>query len=216
MISFSDMQAQLVVFFALLFAFSNIDESKFAAMGASFKGGRGREAPPPRDNFITWWVMSHQVASPAGKPVGVEPWGPEGREFVVERTKEGLRISLERAVVFESGSAVVRPDQLDAVAGFLRFVKGSLNKLDVRGHTSPEEEPADGDHWKLSLARARAVADLLMTGGAETGIDPARLRVTGMGKNDPIVDILETRDPFQWQRNRRVEILVLEDKVELR
>jgi hypothetical protein len=31
-----------------------------------------------------------------------------------------------------------------------------------------------------------------------------------------VVDILETRDPFQWQRNRRVEILLLEEKVKLK
>jgi chemotaxis protein MotB len=216
MISFSDMQAQLVVFFALLFALSNIDEIKFAQMGASFSGARGREAPPPRDDFIVWWVMTHTLATPTGKAVSSEQWGPEGREFLVARTKDGLRISLEKAIAFEEGSAEIRSDQADAISGFLRFVRGSLNKIDVRGFTSPNEEPPDGDHWKLSAARAEAVTRLLIAGRGEPGIDPARIRITGMGRNDPVVDILETRDPFQWQRNRRVEILLLEDKVKVK
>lgn len=216
MISFADLQAQLMVFFALLVSFSTLDNVKIAQIGASFSGAKGRESPPPRDDFIVWWVMSKQISSPAGKPVSKEQWGPEGREFIVNRTPEGINISLERAITFEEGSAEIRPDQVDAIQGFLRFVRGSLNKLDVRGFTSPNENPPDDDHWRLSVARARAVADLLIAGRGETGIDQARIRVTGMGKNDPVVDIVEVRDTFQWQRNRRVEILVLEEKVKVR
>ncbi|MEK7468276.1 MAG: OmpA family protein [Planctomycetota bacterium] len=216
MISFSDMQAQLVVFFAVLFALSNIDETKFAQLGASFSGARGREAPPPRDDFIVYWVMTHTLATATGKSISSEQWGPEGREFRVERTKDGLRVSLERAIAFEEGSAEIRPDQADAISGFLRFVRGSLNKIDVRGYTSPEENPPGDDHWKLSSARAEAVAKLLIEGRGEPGISAARIRVTGMGMNDPVVNILETQDTFQRQRNRRVEILLLEDKVKVK
>ncbi len=216
MISFSDLQAQILVFFALILSYATIDRVRVSQVGASFSGSRGRENPPPRDDFIVWWVMTHQIATPTGKTVTPEQWGPDGREFLVTRTKEGLRISLEKAIAFDEGSAEPRADQLDAISGFLRFVRGSLNKVDVRGFTSPNEDPADGDHWKLSTARAQAIANLLIQGRGEAGIDPARVRVTGMGKNDPVVDILETRDPFQWQRNRRVEILILEDKVKLK
>jgi len=217
MISFSDLQAQLVVFFALLLSYSSLDPVRVSQVGAGFRGSTGRQAPPPRDDFIVWWVMSHQVATPGGRAVSPEAWGPEGREFLVTRTKEGLRISLERAITFEAGSAVIRADQVDAVTGFLRFIRGSMNKLDVRGHTSPDEEPQGGDHWQLSIARAQAVADLLMAvREGETGIAPERIRLTGMGKNEPVVDILETRDSFQRQRNRRVEIIVLEEKVKLK
>ncbi|MBI2919471.1 MAG: OmpA family protein [Planctomycetes bacterium] len=216
MISFSDLQAQLMVFFALLLSFSTLDPAKVAQVGASFTGSTGRENPPPRDDFIVWWVMSKQISTPTGKSVTKEQWGPEGREFIAERTREGIRISLERAITFEEGSAEIRADQLDAIQGFLRFIRGSLNKLDVRGFTGPNENPPDDDHWRLSAARARAVADLLIAGKGEAGIDPARIRVTGMGKNDPVVDVIEVRDTFQWQRNRRVEILVLEEKVKVR
>ncbi|NUN48108.1 MAG: OmpA family protein [Candidatus Brocadiae bacterium] len=214
-ISFSDLQAQIVVFFALLLSFSTLDPLRVSQIGASFTGSSGRENPPPRDDFIVWWVMTHQVATPAGKPVA-EPWGPEGREFLVWRTRDGLRISLERSVSFDPGSAAIQADQVDAIRAFQRFMRGSLNKLDIRGFTGPDEEPAVGTHWSLSAARAQAVADLLMSDSGEPGIDPARIRVTGMGRNDPVVDILEVRDPFQWQRNRRVEIIVLEEKAQVK
>jgi putative membrane-bound dehydrogenase-like protein len=46
-----------------------------------------------------------------------------------------------------------------------------------------------------------------------SGCDGARIV---NGKNEPVVDILETRDAIQWQRNRRVEIIVLEEKVKLK
>ncbi len=216
MISFSDLQAQILVFFALILSYATIDRVRVSQVGASFSGSRGRENPPPRDDFIVWWVMTHQIATTTGKAVTPEQWGPDGREFLITRTKEGLRISLEKAISFDEGSAEPRADQLDAISGFLRFVRGSLNKVDIRGFTSPNEEPADGDHWKLSTARAQSIANLLIQGRGEAGIDPARIRVTGMGKNEPVVDILETRDPFQWQRNRRVEIIILEDKVKLK
>lgn len=216
MISFSDLQAQLLVFFALILSYATIDRVRVSQVGASFSGSRGRENPPPRDDFIVYWVMTHTLATTSGKAVSSEHWGPEGREFLVARTKDGLRISFERAIAFEEGSAEIRPDQLDAITGFLRFVRGSLNKIDVRGFTSPEENPPNGDHWKLSSARAEAVAKLLIEGRGEPGIHAARIRVTGMGMNDPVVNILDTQDTFQRQRNRRVEILLLEDKVKVK
>ncbi len=44
-ISFSDLQAQIVVFFALLLSFSTLDPLRVSQIGASFTGSSGRENP---------------------------------------------------------------------------------------------------------------------------------------------------------------------------
>lgn len=86
-------------------------------------------------------------------------------------------------VSFKQSSAEVRSASfvtLDRVTNFAHDCQHA--KIVITGHTD-----ASGDEtWnrQLSLARAQAVADHI----AESGIDPERLLVRGLGSSEPIAD----------------------------
>jgi outer membrane protein OmpA-like peptidoglycan-associated protein len=60
---------------------------------------------------------------------------------------------------------------------------------------------SEGYNYKLSLARAQAVADFLIEGG----IDPGRITVRALGENEPVV-----KSEREAALNRRV--VITEDK----
>lgn len=71
----------------------------------------------------------------------------------------------------------------------------SLRRVEVRGHTSPDERDGEG----LSLARARAVEKALIA----RGIDPSRLVARGHADRIPL-------NPSKPHQSRRVELVILD------
>lgn len=100
-------------------------------------------------------------------------------------------------VTFYESSADIRDSSLvtlDRITEFARDCPGAT--IAIRGHTD-----ASGDEtWnqKLSLARARAVAERIVA----NGIDPNRLIVSGVGSAEPIAD---NSTSHGRQANRRIE-----------
>jgi len=124
----------------------------------------------------------------------------------------GFGYSLKDSVLFDSGSAEIREDGalvLDRLAE--QIAASSYRRVWVRGHTDsdPVVRPATRERFpngnlELSAARAIQVAAHLMGDGR---LDADRLAVAGFGPSDPIA---ANDSPTNKQRNRRVEIFVLE------
>jgi len=100
-----------------------------------------------------------------------------------ELCKEAFSRLIAGPVSFKQSSAEVRSASfvtLDRVTNFAYDCQHA--KITITGHTD-----ASGDEiWnrQLSLARAQAVADHI----AQSGIDPERLLVRGLGSSEPIAD----------------------------
>ena len=113
-----------------------------------------------------------------------------------------LRLSLDSAVLFDVGSAELKPaarDELLRNAGLIRNHGGS-GKIHVEGHTD-----SDGDaamNLALSQQRAQSVLEFL---ASEAGLDRSRLESAGAGESKPVVANDSTENKA---RNRRVEIIV--------
>lgn len=92
---------------------------------------------------------------------------------------------VSRGIFFAYNSAELsKPEVTDFI---LPDVITELNrqpelKIYVTGHT--DLVGSEGYNYKLSLARAQAVADFLIEGG----IDPGRITVRALGENEPSVD----------------------------
>jgi outer membrane protein OmpA-like peptidoglycan-associated protein len=129
-------------------------------------------------------------ASPA-TPMTAAPSAP------AKATADDLPSSLALPVQFAFDSARIMPAahrQLDAVASGIKLA-GAGAKMVIEGHTD-----AIGSaqyNLRLSSERAEAVRTYLIT---RHGLDPARLRVVGMGKFAP----LDKNTP-NAPENRRVE-----------
>lgn len=126
-------------------------------------------------------------------------------EVSVGYDERGLVARMMDQVLFDSGKATLRRSAhsvLDRVAAALAEVPSQ--PIGVEGHTDnvPIQKSGWADNHALSVARANAVAEHLIS----QGIDPARVTPVGYGETKPIVsnDTAKGR-----QQNRRVEIVVL-------
>lgn len=132
-----------------------------------------------------------------------------GRGVVITFSEVGD--SLENVSPFESGSAVLRPDferVLDRLAPVLRT---TANKIEVQGHTDrrPIHTMAYPTNWELSGARAGSVVRYLVH---RHGLHNRQFVCAGFADTLPI----DQRDsPIGWARNRRIEIVVTQQPIDL-
>ena len=121
----------------------------------------------------------------------------------VRISDEGIVISLEN-IQFEPDSSVMLPGEfskLDKIAEIL--MRYPERDILVGGHTALART-AEG-RMQLSLERAGVVADYLIAKKVRT---PERVVIRGYGAEQPIAD---NNTPQGMQRNRRVEIIILEN-----
>ncbi|MFH1465264.1 MAG: OmpA family protein [Pseudomonadota bacterium] len=123
-----------------------------------------------------------------------------------------LTVNLSNAILFDSGSYVLRADGQEAlkkVAGVLAKVKD--RDIRVEGHTDNvpvRAGAAFADNWALSSLRASTVVALLVA----NGVDPGNVQAVGYGEHHP----LQPNDSAEGRAaNRRTEI-VLAPRLQIR
>jgi chemotaxis protein MotB len=106
-------------------------------------------------------------------------------------------------VLFDSGSAALRPAGAPLLALVAKAVKAIPNQVLIDGYTDsvPIATPVYPSNLELSSARADRVAEYFM----EIGIAEARVFPTGLGARDPIAS---NATAAGRTRNRRVEIII--------
>ena len=119
--------------------------------------------------------------------------------------------SLENVSPFESGSAALRPDFQKVLNRLGPILKTTANKIEVQGHTDrrPIHSAAFPSNWELSGARAGSVVRYLTQ---HFPLNRHQFVCTGFADTLP-VDLRD--DPHGWARNRRIEIVVTRQPIEL-
>jgi len=118
------------------------------------------------------------------------------------RTDEGTQFTFSSDLLFPTNSSYLTDEakeELKKLAGALRA--DPSKKIRVDGHTDSTGE-ARYNQW-LSEKRAVSVEKFL----ADAGISPSRILTKGLGQTKPIAD---NKTPEGRQRNRRVEVIVLD------
>ncbi|MBO4901646.1 MAG: flagellar motor protein MotB [Lachnospiraceae bacterium] len=122
----------------------------------------------------------------------------------IDFTSQYVQLTLNGALLFDSGSAQIKPDALpilDKIGVILQ--KYSDEEIEIEGHT--DNVPISGrfaNNNELSSARALSVFEYLMD---HTTLDPARVKHTGRGEYIPVAD---NSTPEGRAQNRRVEIKI--------
>ena len=130
-------------------------------------------------------------------PSGVEV-DAEGCQILFEPTKKTLILE---GVNFETGKAELTPDSETILNGVAEsLVANDTIRVQVTGHTDNTGSLAV--NRRLSLARARAVRDYLIS----KGVAEDRLTARGMGPDQPIAS---NRTAEGRGQNRRVELIRL-------
>ncbi len=130
----------------------------------------------------------------------------EKGRVTITQLKGKLSVNLLDEILFDSGSAVVKPQGREVLDQVGEALKGVGDKaIVIEGHTdnlaiSGELAKRFPTNWELSTARATSVVRYLQEAA---GIPPERLSAVGFGPYRP----LESNDtPEGRARNRRIEI----------
>lgn len=228
--TYADMVTLLLTFFVLLFACSNMDETKIQYIMQAFQM-RGKFtntiiAPPNADPDET-----NQVGNSSDPPTtsGGEGEMPQsfdtlfqylgeiidsndlGDVVSVESGASHITIKFNDSVMFRPDSAVLTSEGRQIISTFvpaIQHINNSVQTLTVAGHTA-RSGGSDLNDYSLSANRAVSVQNLLEF--LHT-VDNEKYIVTGYGPNRP-TESNETVDGRA--KNRRVEIQLLKAENEL-
>lgn len=117
-----------------------------------------------------------------------------------QQTERGWVLTLHSDLLFDSGTAVLKPASQRAIenlAGFMR--KYADRDIAIEGFT--DAEGSESVNLRLSEARAAAVKRALVS----RGVEPSRIDSRGYG---PAFPVASNETPTGRQLNRRVEIVI--------
>ena len=138
--------------------------------------------------------------------------GAEGTDPEVTSIRQGKQASMGGKLVFDAGRAELAPETVAALDEIAMVIRGHRNIALVKGHTSLDDFGDAGgtpqQKMDLSVRRAQAVADYLIT----TGVSPDILRVQGCSTFEPLIQ--RAYVPDGQRSNRRVEVEVTATLVE--
>lgn len=128
-----------------------------------------------------------------------------GKEIDIDFTSQYVSLTMNGALLFDSGSATIKKDSLPLVEQVGKILERyAPNVIEVEGHTDnvPISNANFADNDELSDARALSIFRNLLE---MTNIDPALIKHSGRGEYVPIAD---NSTPEGRAKNRRVEIKI--------
>lgn len=137
--------------------------------------------------------------------------GFNSNELSVYQKDGKVYVSLSENLLFPSGSAVVNPKGVDALAKLAAVLNlNSDVSVNIEGHT--DSIPIRGkykDNWDLSTARANAIVRILVN---NYKVNPKSVTSSGHSYYEPVAD---NSTPEGRAKNRRTEIILTPNLQEL-
>lgn len=214
LLTYADLITLLMIFFILMYTMANIDKKKFAdlssSLSAAFVGQQPSNNIIPQDSAgpsITPGKSGEKRKMDEAEKKLKEMIKKQGLQDKIKLSQEerGLVISLKESLLFDLGSAEVKPNARNVIKTIGKILIALPNAVRAEGHTdnlpiSTREFPSN---WELSTARATNVVKVLIN---DVHYSPNLLSATGYGEFRPLVPNT-TND--NRQQNRRVDIIVV-------
>jgi len=128
--------------------------------------------------------------------------GFEGNGLSVEQRDGKVYVSLEAALLFASGSAVVDAGGRELLKKLGDVIATQTDlEIVIEGHTDTDNLKSPNiprNNWELSVIRATSVLEIIM---GQPGVDPSILTASGRGQYHPV-------DSDDKSKNRRIEIIL--------
>ncbi len=143
-----------------------------------------------------------RIAPPPPPPPAAQPGWDRGamRDYHFRQNRYGAVFNLQD-VLFETGSAVLRPGAQDKLMPLARYLRANP-RVQVRIDGFTDSVGTAASNLTLSRDRARSVGHAL----AEMGVDAGRLQLAGHGESSPVAS---NGDAAGRQLNRRVEVTLV-------
>jgi chemotaxis protein MotB len=195
LLSYADLITNLLIFFAMLLAAANISRTRMQQITERISG-----------------VEQPASLSSIQKEIQQKIEEQGLQELVrTDLTDEGLRLSLNSGLVFDSGSGTIRPEQVEVLDRMLDTLVPYAGRYDfaVEGHTDTDPVgPGSGfaSNWELSTARANAVRSRL----EGVGVEGRRIRVEGYADTVPLPEpeLAGLTPDERMARHRRVVVRI--------
>ena len=206
LISYADMITNLMIFFLVLYAMSNVEMDKLLALSDSLKKAFHKTAvessqvgaallSDPRRSTKTTAVS--EAIEEAIRALGLEAG------VTVSADERGTVISLVDSYFFEPGSTVINDRVKATLKEVSEFIIETNANVQVEGHTDDMQynKAPINSNWGLSAIRATEVVEFFVA----NGVAPKHLSAVGYGDTRPLVpnSTLENR-----ARNRRIDIVL--------
>jgi len=217
MTTYGDLITQILIFFVMLFALSNVDTNKFNLVMSSVQGSLG-VLPGGRSliegEFVEEGLVGENLYLGEQEQQELREIGESILEIVKENGYRGVTVSLDErglavrfmeGVFFDSGKANLKKEAIELLDEIAPILKKTQRHIRVEGHTDnvPIHTREFPSNWELSTARAVNVLRYLVE---NHGIPPKMISAAGYGEYHPVAP----NDTDQNRaRNRRVEIIIL-------
>lgn len=232
LIPYADMLTLLLALFIVLFAASAVDAERLNRISQSFnvalQGSMGVfEHPSPITPIVPETVSNKKDADSASvegyDDLGLGPIDylslkeiqdsidryiaekDLGLSLQTNLTQEGLMVTILDNALFDSGSAVIRPEARTLAKEISELlVIDPPRHITVSGHTDnvPINNAQFPSNWDLSAARALNFLKILLE---NSKLEPERFSAIGYGEYRPVAP---NDTPENRAKNRRVEILI--------
>jgi chemotaxis protein MotB len=212
-VTYGDMMSLLLTFFIMLVSLSEVvADKKYRAVLESLQqyvGYRAAPKSPLGDKFpLNAVIAKMETLGSFSKDKrgygGVKTPGSRGKNLRVFRSPDGKSFLIGEPIPFDSGKYELNKVAKERLLVVAEKLAGKPNKIEIRGHVSPEiltdEKPQDA--LVLSYQRARSVMRFFK----QHGIPSDRIRVSAMGRTQP----LERTGDKKFQFHDRVEILAID------
>ena len=244
MMTYGDLVTQMLTFFILLFTFSTLDTVKFRDAVISLQGAFGvlsggtqilnlSDMPTSNPNQVESTPMSSpklvevkNLLDEAIKKIEQKDQSEQQKKDNQDQTEtqqnteqliqtimdeRGLRIRFTDSVLFDLGKSDLKPGAVGILRGVGDILSTMPNRIQIEGHTDniPIATSVFRSNWELSSARALSVVHFMVNEG---GLRPENLSAVGFGEFQPI---FPNDSPENRGRNRRVEMLILNDQEEV-
>lgn len=194
LISYSDFLTLLFTFFVALYALSTVDITKAEKMTTSL-----RKVFKVIDEPISFEEDRNKAIIEDLRKLLNDVSG-----ISIKSDARGVVITLPDSLLFDSGSASLKPESTDALTRIAEKLKEIPGKIAIEGHTDnvPISSSIYKSNWELSAARASSVLHFLL----QRGLNPDRFIIAGYGEYRPVApnDTEEGR-----AKNRRVELIIM-------
>lgn len=191
--------------FIILYAISNVDNSKYESMIKNLGEYFGNE------NFTNEQYKSNYLDMSDGKEnlkTSIQKLIDEydySNNIKLIENERGIVISILDNILFKSGKAKLQDESKPILDKMAQLLKTLPNDIRIEGHTDnvPINTPEFPSNWHLSIARATNTAYYLMK---DQGLHQERVSVVGNSEFKPVAD---NDTPESRALNRRVDIVIL-------
>lgn len=204
-VSYADFVTMLLALFMVMYAVTSIDNHKLADFQNKIKKTFGNE------DFIenvTKYQANKQANLASNKAMEKLFKENISQSDLIKLLKgdKGLIIRVNNTLLFDAGSATVKPEAEKTLTGIVKVLTKIDNPVIIEGHTdaTPIKNTKYPSNWELSTSRATNIISYMIKSG---GVSPKRLCAVGYGEYMPVADNTSISGRML---NRRVDIIVLE------